>query len=270
MKESYGVGVVKLFVYAVFIVCYTGCAPMSDIQKATSLGDLTRVDQLLDRGDDINDFSPVHGTPLRIAAEKGDMAMVIHLLDQGADLDPGSPLTGTALAGHVDIARLLIDRGADVNNGGWNADSPLEQATRENQQGMVALLLTAHANPDGDGRGQPLWIASYRGYDDIVRQLLQAGADPNLQDCLDMAVRHSSSDNTTRLLLEGGADVKRVDGLGMTPLHSGALYGRTERVRLLLEYGADKKSKDNSGKTPESYALEEDYQAVLKLLSSQY
>ena len=268
---EYGfVTVVKLVVAVGVLFCCTSCAPMSDIQKAALKGDQGQIDRMLAQGVDINDFSPVHGTPLRIAARQGDMALVKYLVEHGADIDVGSPLTAGSQAGYIHIVQFLLERGADVNNGGWNADSPLWAAAYENHPEVMALLLKWHANPDGNGQAEPLWISSYRGYDDIVRQLLEAGADPNIRDCLDVAVRHSPSDVTTRLLLEFGATVDVPDKWGMTSLHSAAVYGRVERVRLLLEYGADRKWVDKSGKTAEMYALEHDYQDVAKLLNSYY
>lgn len=270
MKKTNVLCCLNLLAVTLMLICIPGCAPMSTIQKATAKGSMDKVDRVLADGANINDFSPVHGTPLRIAAEQGDQMMVLHLLEKGADSNLGSPLTGAALQGHADIIKILLLAEADVNNGGWNADSPLWAASEHNRPKIVAMLLNAHANPDGDNSGDPLWISSYRGYNDIVRQLLTAGANPNLQDCLNVAVRHSPTDTATRLLLEAGAVVDLPDRWGMTSLHSAAIRGRTARVKLLLEYGADRKIKDNSGKTAESYALEQDYPAIVKLLNPYY
>ena len=126
----------------------------------------------------------------------------------------------------------------------------------------------ADADPDGNGQGGPLWIAAYRGYDDVVFQLLVAGANPNLHDCLDVAVRHSPSLVTTHLLLESGADVNMRDEQGLSALHFAALYGRIEHVRLLLKHGAKVDFVAESGKTAEDYARENGYPVIVEMLST--
>ncbi len=78
----------------------------------------------------------------------------------------------------------------------------------------VSALLRRGADVNGpDKRGTtPLYKASVQGETEIVRVLLEAGADPNLE----------SAGET-----EG------------TPLCAAAAWGRTEIVRLLLKFGAD-------------------------------
>lgn len=57
-----------------------------------------------------------------------------------------------------------------------------------------------------------------------------------------------------RALLEAGAAVNARDGQWQTPLHLGACKGRAECVRILLEAGADVMSEDREGRTPLDYA----------------
>lgn len=52
-----------------------------------------------------------------------------------------SPLTLAAFGGHVEVARLLIERGAKLEEVSFEGYSPLMEAARNGHEGMVALLL---------------------------------------------------------------------------------------------------------------------------------
>ncbi|KAH9035775.1 hypothetical protein EDB85DRAFT_2212481 [Lactarius pseudohatsudake] len=129
--------------------------------------------------------------------------------------------------------------------------------------------------------------ASQRGHCDVVKCLLNHGADVNLRDDfqntpLALAARCWHMD-VVRVLLEHGADVHSRDKQGQTPLHDvvwGARAGHTlghtkgdaqgdapQIVRLLLEHGADIDAKDKYGKTPLQVALERGKSEIVWLLS---
>lgn len=98
---------------------------------------------------------------LRKAAKRGDAAEIARLLDAGADINAAGGFWGnTALGwaadqGHLDCARLLLDRGAKIdapNSLGW---SPLVNAILGNRAPIVELLLEKGASTtlkDGSGR----------------------------------------------------------------------------------------------------------------------
>jgi ankyrin repeat protein len=77
-----------------------------------------------------------------------------------------------------------------------------------------------------------------------VRQLVQSGEDVNLLDEVGDApliiAAYEGFTEIVRLLLEAGADVTVVDpGMQATALHAAAYAGRTEAARLLIEHGID-------------------------------
>jgi ankyrin repeat protein len=53
-----------------------------------------------------------------------------------------SPLTLAACGGHVDLAMLLIERGANIEEVNDEGYTPLMEAAREGHEEMVALLLS--------------------------------------------------------------------------------------------------------------------------------
>lgn len=105
-------------------------------------------------------------TPLHCACFNGKTATVSLLLSAGADADPEvtaqvgtdywprrtTPLFMAVKRGHIDIARALIQHGADVNGGaGLDGPSPLQCACRNNDVEMARLLIEKGA----DRKGKP-------------------------------------------------------------------------------------------------------------------
>ena len=126
----------------------------------------------------------------------------------------------------------------------------------------VRELLDAGINPnitdyDGD---TPLVYASEEGYTEIVKLLLDSGADadPNLQEQGRYTPLIVSSDNDydiVKLLLENGADPNIQNHEGYTPLIWATIMGCNDIVKLLLENGADPNISDRWGDTAYDLAI---------------
>lgn len=113
-----------------------------ELLDAVEAGDLDAARRCLSRGADLN--HRLGTTPLCVAARQGDPAMVQWLLDHGADIDrriseptrpddPKSeqdwnPLLWACAEGHLDVVRLLVDRGADLEVGFRAMGSVLDMA----------------------------------------------------------------------------------------------------------------------------------------------
>lgn len=129
---------------------------------------------------------------------------------------------------------------------GYNA---LHLAVSIGQVGTVRLLLQMRPADidqaaEGGQRRAPLHIASARYHVDVVRILLDHGANARLQDgrgCtpLHVAVR-AGAHAISRLLLCWCVELLHMrDAAGRTPLHDAIIKGDEKTVRLLLDYGAD-------------------------------
>ena len=129
-------------------------------------------------------------------------------------------------------------------------------------------LANAHS-PDGF---TPLGFAVFFGQPEIVKALLQVGADVNIPSRESMKVTPLASaaaakqTDIARLLIEHGANVNARAASNHIPLHEAAGNGDVELVRLLIENGADVNARTDDGKTPMDFAIEYKRDEVVELL----
>ena len=127
--------------------------------------------------------------PLHMACYWGHVDIAQLLIEQGADIDQttgegSTPLSIAVGHGNVDVAHLLIERGADVIQATDDGRSPLFQACErlqhDDEMAVVARLLIergADVSQARDDGGSPLLMACWHSNVNIVRLLLRGGAD---------------------------------------------------------------------------------------------
>jgi uncharacterized protein len=128
-------------------------------------------------------------------------------------------------------------------------------------------------NAFGNDGFPALGLAAYFGHEEVVKLLLQLGADPNLpaKNSIKVVPLHAAVSAKhlaiAKLLLDHFADVNAKQQKDFTPLHGAAHNGDMEMVTLLLKFGADKNAVTSEGKTPLDLALEMNHASLEKLLS---
>jgi uncharacterized protein len=125
-----------------------------DVFEAAAFGDIDRLTELLgDEPSFVTSYSGDGFTALHFAAFFGRPDAARLLLERGADVDArgrgwmtGTPLHSAASAGHVDVVQILLAAGADPNarqSGGW---TPLHGAAHNGDVATAALLIAAGAD----------------------------------------------------------------------------------------------------------------------------
>lgn len=262
------------------------------LMTAARTGKVDAVSLLLDRGADVNAKDMLHWqTALMWAVLQNHADVVNLLLARGADVNAHTKVTipkgeyvparaggasgsgiirqralptadgGMTLLlfsirdGNVAMARLLLDRGADIEQASGNHTTPLLIALLNGQVGIAEELLAKGADPNAadDYHRAALFAAidlrnfNHDKYGDLptdgrdalplIKDLLRKGADPNRKT--DTIPVHG--------LMQFDASWVNFDG--QTPFVRAALSGDIEVMRLLLEHGANPNTATTQGST---------------------
>lgn len=209
---------------------------------------------------------------LRKAVREGDTAGVISALARGADPNEkdahdAPPLLNAVTAGNVAVVKTLLAHGADPNLPLWGAadNTILMWAVRLGTSECILALVAARADVSD-------WLfqaAAERGMNDVLRAMLDGGADVNAVSSSGtalMAAAYRGNTATVRLLLDTNADPNTGTMNGWMPLMSASAMGHTEVVRLLLAAGAHPWAKDKDGDTALKFAEESGHSEVVQVL----
>ena len=164
--------------------------------------------------------SPGGMTALMFASREGCIECVAAIVEKGAKVDRPDPEGVTPLLWaiwntHFDVAKYLIDHGANVNRFDWWGRTPLYLA-------VDYVTLPHGGRPDQPSLDRTLPI-------EIVRLLLEKGADPNPQLKMTAPLRATGNDRGLDPMLSPGT----------TPLIRAAKAMDVESMRALIEHGAD-------------------------------
>lgn len=215
------------------------------------------------------DFSKINVIEM---IDKGNIQVLRDMIDSGflrpdhADKSGWTILMEAANKGDLEIVKLLVESGADVNAKDRDGKTALINAAYWQRTEIIKYLVYKKAYIDikgGDGRSA-LEVARDKGNDKTVKLLLSLGAIDESNKGRDAAPEVSREEmagqllakvngndaDGVRALIKSGADVNAADQAGVTPLMHASGQGFVEVARLLIAAGADVNAVSRKGVTP--------------------
>ncbi|KAL9120209.1 MAG: hypothetical protein Q9187_003234 [Circinaria calcarea] len=191
------------------------------------------------------------------ACQNGLVREAVSMLDLGEDVEARAAastylmkgrtaLHTAARYGHIEIARLLLERGAWINSVYTGLRHPLHEAASGGHALMANFLLQNGASVDAqdESRYRPLHTACMAGSCDVARVLLDAGAQ--IGSCGNdkfQPIHHAAQDTDNadliRLLVSYGANVETKHSFRHTPLIMACRSKHSSAIQALLDAGAN-------------------------------
>ncbi len=151
-------------------------------------------------------------------------------------------LREAAAGGHLERVQQELSKLCDVNDGGSTGWTPLHKACERGRGEVIRMLLEAGANPDLKTKAAAdtaLHLAATKGHAEVCNELIKAGAD-----------------------------VHAVNKIGWTPLHAAMYANKLDVARVLTRAGASAEAENSSGVAPSLLAHRSDPHQVEAIIET--
>lgn len=247
-----------------------------DILEAVRSNDLDKVKTLIEKDKQAVKQRTYSGdTPLHIAGLVDNEEIARILIEHGADLHAlnGSLYTPLMRAG-LKVTRLLVEKGADIHMVTGNGQlSALNVALMSKEKEVAEYLLERGARiPD---KNHPyfrmnLINAAKKGIIPYLEKCWQEGVDPLDAGEAQSSLFHYAAESNSAELLDRlfslGVPFDGANMYGWSPLHHAAYSGNRVAVEWFVKKGADENRRTTDGSSPYSLAVEADKQDVISYL----
>jgi len=175
---------------------------------------------------------------------------------------------------NLELVKLLLELGADVNQGISNGYTPLHIAASNGYIEIAEFLVRNRANVNkSENKGfTPIFLAIKHKHSKMVRLLIENGADINKQAECGWSPFHAIAgagvydSEILEIFLKNKGDINCRNKEGYSPIHLAIARGDIELINILLEKGGDIDQKLNDGRTLLHYAVEREELEVARFL----
>jgi len=258
------------------------------------------IEALVQAGADLNKQDVWSLSPLHHASMRGNIRVVEFLTKQSGvqvdiqDKQESTPLHLAATYGNSEVARILLEAGADCKMLDYQHQNALHRAAKEGKIKVVEIIMNHLDGADikdvmkqmDDEKSTPLILAVQAGNFEAVRIFMEKGGSAKYVDqandkgeCPLHSATRSGDKKTVEILHKYGARINRNNLNNETPLHLAAENAKeleddleddesTEIVRFLVDNGARINQQNRAGISPIMIAACKGNVNVVKYLSS--
>ncbi|GFR22359.1 hypothetical protein TNCT_213892 [Trichonephila clavata] len=258
---------------------YCGIDGNSLLHIAAKQGNYFLVEAFLSRGADANAITLTDGTsPLHYAADAGYVEIVKILLKNKAKINAFTnvgltPIHLAAVKGHTSVVKLLLENGANAKVTDNKNRNSFEMAVANGNAEVVKILLQEknfHINDKGNDGFSLLHIAAQEGNLNIIKYLIDRGADVNSQNDAGSKPIHIAAREGHKDIVELFLNCKSLNNyLGafdQSLVHYATMGSQLEILKLLIDLKFDVNASDRNDLKPVHIAVSSNDKNILLIL----